>query len=93
MLELQGEISSFTGLDGQFLGVLKEVNGQWALTIGNHVLQGRTESLTRSLAYAKKTAEGVNILGHISSKLVFSSRPATVPDSSRPRPKLKFGTS
>ena len=98
LIELQGELESKDPLDGQHLGTLvqdgqKVRSRQWTLTIGNHVLRGKEESLPKPLAIARKQATQIAIVGYVTKKLLFGSRPATIPDSQTQKTKFSFAHS
>ena len=83
MIEMQGEIQYSDKLDGLKLGRLEEGTQKCKFTIGIHVLRGKVEFLSKPLAVVEKSNENLIFTGIIKKKIIFSERPAPIPDHSK----------
>lgn len=83
MIELQGEIQYSENLDGLKLGKLEDGGQKCKLVIGNHILRGKAETLSKPIAVIQKSNQNLIMVGMIHKKLIFSERPAPIPDQTK----------
>lgn len=87
MLELQGEIQYVENLDGLNLGKYEESGQRCKLAIGNHVLKGKIEELSKPLFLVQKVSGTLVVVGLIKKKVTFFERPAPIPDFTKQKMK------
>lgn len=87
IVELQGEIQYIENLDGMNLGKYEETGQKCKLTIGNHVLRGKIEDLPKPLLLVQKVSGTLVVTGIIKKKVLFSERPAPIPDFTKQKMK------
>lgn len=80
MIEIQGEIEYNDCIDGVRVGKLEEGQQKCKLTIGNHVLRGKIEHFAKPLVVVEKQDGNLQVIGLIKKKIIFSERPAPIPD-------------
>jgi Ctf8 len=83
IIEMQGEVQYCDKLDGIKLGKIEKGEQKCKLTIGNHNLKGKIENLSRPLSLIQKVNGNLQIIGIIKQKIIFSERPAPIPDHSK----------
>mmetsp|Transcript_18574 Transcript_18574/g.18658 ORF Transcript_18574/g.18658 Transcript_18574/m.18658 type:complete len:103 (-) Transcript_18574:75-383(-) len=82
LVEFQGEISG-QALEGCDLGTLSIAKDgiMTEMEIGQHVLKGRVEKLSKAFVIIEKSSDLLEILGSVRKKIIFNTRP-------RPRSSL-----
>lgn len=83
MIEMQGEIQYSDNFDGVRVGKLVQGQQKCTFTIGNHVLKGKIETFPKPLALLEKLNGNLQIVAMVSKKIIFSERPAPIPDHSK----------
>jgi hypothetical protein len=79
MMELQGEVHYYDSLDGVRLGKLEKDGQKCKFVIGNHILRGKIEKLSKPLTLVEKKSGNLEICGMITQKIIFSERPTPIP--------------
>lgn len=73
IIELQGKIKTTTLSSDLRIGEL--LYNPPRLYIGNHILQGKIETMKKPLVLMEKNADGLKVLQVIREKIVFNNRP------------------
>jgi len=83
MIEMQGEVQYSGPFDGIRLGKLEEDGQRCKFMIGNHILKGKLEILAKPLCLLEKLNGNLVLTAMIKKKIIFSERPAPIPDHSK----------